>query len=326
MRDHYFGLKTRVQKGFTIVEVMVAMVVSLILLAGVLQVFMGSKQFYSSNDALSRLQENGRFAMEFLARDIRMADFWGCSQISDVTNLLNAGAPDFTSGGIEGADGGAHASGGQIPDTITIRGAFGSGLTVQPDGTNHYGPLPSSEIRIPEGNDIEEGEIVLVSDCESGDIFQVTNANPSGSGQAVHNTGEETPGNSTHELSKVYEGDAQLYKLREIQYLIQDNPAGQPALYRSIDGANPVELVEGIENMQILYGEDTNGDRSADYYVALGDINDIENVVSVRITLTVRTLADFIAIDDQNHNWNGTTDRRVRQEFTSTITIRNRVS
>lgn len=63
------------QRGLTLIEIMVALVLSLFLIAGVIQLFLGSKQTYRFHDALSRLQENGRFALDTMARDIRMADF-----------------------------------------------------------------------------------------------------------------------------------------------------------------------------------------------------------------------------------------------------------
>lgn len=54
------------QRGLTLMEVMVAITISLILLAGVMQIFLGSRQTYRMQDGLARLQENGRFAMDFI--------------------------------------------------------------------------------------------------------------------------------------------------------------------------------------------------------------------------------------------------------------------
>ena len=57
------------------VEILVALLLSLILTTGIIQLFIGSKQTYRFHDALSRLQENGRFAIESMAADIRMAGY-----------------------------------------------------------------------------------------------------------------------------------------------------------------------------------------------------------------------------------------------------------
>lgn len=63
------------QNGFTIVELMVAMVISLILLAGVSQIFLSNRETYRVQSSLSRLQENARFAIDLLRSDISMAGF-----------------------------------------------------------------------------------------------------------------------------------------------------------------------------------------------------------------------------------------------------------
>lgn len=66
---------TRYQHGLTLVEILVALVISMFLVTGVIQLFVGSKQTYRFHDALSRLQENGRLALDTMAADIRMAGF-----------------------------------------------------------------------------------------------------------------------------------------------------------------------------------------------------------------------------------------------------------
>ncbi|MCC6136509.1 MAG: prepilin-type N-terminal cleavage/methylation domain-containing protein [Gammaproteobacteria bacterium] len=63
------------QRGLTLVEILVALVISAFLIAGVIQLFVGSKQTYRGHDALSRIQENGRLALDNMARDIRMAGY-----------------------------------------------------------------------------------------------------------------------------------------------------------------------------------------------------------------------------------------------------------
>ena len=63
------------QRGLSIVELMIALLLGLILLGGVIQVFLSSRQTYSANEAMSRMQENGRFALEFIARSARLAGY-----------------------------------------------------------------------------------------------------------------------------------------------------------------------------------------------------------------------------------------------------------
>ena len=74
------------QLGLTIVELLVALVLSLLLLTGIVQVFLASKQTYATNEAMSVLQENGRFALEFVARSVRMGGY--LEPISTLTRPL----------------------------------------------------------------------------------------------------------------------------------------------------------------------------------------------------------------------------------------------
>ncbi len=320
------------QRGLSLVELMVAITIGLLLLAGVIQVFASTKQTYRVHEGLSRVQESGRFAMEFLTRDLRMAGFWGCTRsTNNLTNHLNfdfdstgngtadsySEALSFNNSGIEGTDN----DGVNNSDRIVIRGAFGTGLNVQPP----FGPTPSADIRTSAGNSLAQGDIVIVSDCQQADVFQITNANPGTSGSITHNTGTGTPGNATQPLSKIYVEDAQIYRAQTLVYTIQNGADNQPALFR-----NGVELVNGINSMQVLYGEDTNASGTANYYVIADNVVDMDNVVSVQISLLVQSDSDNLSTSPQSYTFNGVTstaaDNRLYQVFTSTIAIRNRTS
>ena len=63
------------QNGLSLVELMVGLALGLVLMVGVLQVFLASRQTYASNDAMARLQENGRFGLEFIASSARLAGY-----------------------------------------------------------------------------------------------------------------------------------------------------------------------------------------------------------------------------------------------------------
>jgi len=316
------------QQGVSLVELMVAMALSLVLLAGVVQIYVGSKQSFNVNDSLSRVQENARVAMDFLARDIRMADFWGC--VTGATNLNNdvngGGSLDITLGGLSGSDnGGLNGS-----DSIRLQGAYGSGIIIEAPFMN----TNAAALHVSADNGLSQSDIVMVSDCSSADIFQISNANPDTSGTVDHNTGNATsPGNATGDLSKVYAGDAELYKVRSVTYSIQAGPNGEPALFRN-DGTNNLELVNGVENMQVFYGEDTSNTQTADYYVPAGDVTDMENVVSVKIVLLLRSHLDNVTTGgSQTYNYYtnnaasaiSANDNRLRQTYTSTIAICSRV-
>ena len=63
------------QQGFTLVEIMLAITLSLILMAGVVQVYLSSKTSFNVQNQLSKLQQNQRISVDFLQRDIRQAGF-----------------------------------------------------------------------------------------------------------------------------------------------------------------------------------------------------------------------------------------------------------
>jgi type IV pilus assembly protein PilW len=79
------------QGGLTLIEILVSLAISVLVIAGVLEVYTSSKQTYRVQEASSRLQENGRFAISFIARDLRMAGHVGClSQLSDDNQRLSS--------------------------------------------------------------------------------------------------------------------------------------------------------------------------------------------------------------------------------------------
>jgi len=290
--------------GVSLVEVMIAMLLGLMLMGGILQVFASSRQSYRVHDAVSRMQEGGRMALEIIARDVRMADFWGClSEGGNVVNNLNnagAGYIDFAAGGIGGTEGAAGA-----PDTLILRGGINSGLAVEPP----YGPQASANIKVAAGNDLEQDDIVFVSDCSAGDIFQISNANPSGAGVLVHNTGNASPGNynatnpgcpggNAHCLSQIYGSDASVFSVQEITFTVAPGSEGQPALFRN-----------GQEADQII---------------------DMDSVISIRFAVVTRSYNDNLTGGlTQNYSVLGAdvvaADSRLRQVYTSTVTVRNRL-
>ena len=59
--------------GFSLIELMVAITLGLLLTGGLIQLFTSTKVTFRTNDALARVQENGRFTLEVLKRELREA-------------------------------------------------------------------------------------------------------------------------------------------------------------------------------------------------------------------------------------------------------------
>ena len=76
------------QKGFSLVELMVSILIGLIILAGVIQVVFSGKRAFLSQEDLSFIQENARYAVSVLGKDIRAAGYWGCSGSLTNTSMV----------------------------------------------------------------------------------------------------------------------------------------------------------------------------------------------------------------------------------------------
>jgi type IV pilus assembly protein PilW len=332
------------------VEIMIASLIGVFLLGGLLQIFINSKQTNRVQDGLSRLQENGRFAMEFLGNDIRMAGFLGCNSQATLTNTVTT-PTDFLysfSKAIEGfestsASAWTPAMNAAIPsplggsDVITIRRTVDQGYTVTAhavatasltlDATATTANLKTSGFLTSAG--ANNCTVAVVTDCSAAAVFQVSAI--TGSALAHAAGGSCTLKNATDDLGKTYV-DAQVYPINTLSYYVATNDEGRPSLYRRIGGNNAEELVQGIEKMQILYGVDTDPtpDNSPNYYVSANSVADMTKVVSVRVTLLVVTLDGNLSKQPLPYTYNGATvtpaDRNIRRVFSTTIAVRNRLS
>ncbi len=111
-------------------------------------------------------------------------------------------------------------------------------------------------------------------------------------------------------------------------YYIRTGANGLPAIYQRIGLNAAEELIEGVEGMQILYGEDTDNDSNSDRFLSADQV-DMEEVVAVRISILLQSITDALTTGSQSYTFNGTTvtptDHRVRRVFTTTIALRNRI-
>ena len=76
------------QRGFTLIELMVALGLGVFITAGLLQAYISSKQLSEMEKALSRIQETGRFAMDAIVKDVRMAGYQGCADPEDLDIIV----------------------------------------------------------------------------------------------------------------------------------------------------------------------------------------------------------------------------------------------
>ena len=396
-------------RGFSLVELMVAITIGLIITIAVAQVFLQSQATYRVDEGLARAQENGRFAVEFVSRELRHAGYYGCRAARgkrDIKtedgqfhgwDLYSAARFDITPmlaiplNGIEApgtAPGNTILAGATVPTApaaASIATAAWGGPIAIPNG----GILPGTDaitlLRInpvgiqlaPPFLDIPDftsvfvdhssaalsgltaGDTLFMTDCKVGALFRVSQITTAGATDTLLHDASmnrcpnwlpptRASGNAATANCTGFVMDparAELSRLEFITYYIGVNSNNVPGLFMWRTGPDWVgpaqELVEGVENMQILYGEDTalNADgsrspRSADRYVPASLVANWANVVSARIAFLVRSqnaslTGTEIGWDPTTFNLLGTTvgpinDTQRRRVFTTTVQLRNR--
>ena len=187
----------------------------------------------------------------------------------------------------------------------------------------------------------QASDVLFISDCQTADVFRATTVV---NGAGIQTITHIQPENTSQFLSKPYGTDARVYGFVSSAYFVgnttRTNNRGNPifALYRrDINGAIS-EMVEGVENIQILYGE--RADNGNMRYVAANDVTlDTTKIISVRFALLMHSVNAVNNTDDVAiYNVAGTnigpvgggttvthlSDRRLRRVFVSTVKLRNR--
>ena len=305
----------RRQGGLTLIEIMVAMVVSLILIAGVIQIFVGTRQTYRFQDALARVQENGRYAAEAISRDARLAGFVGCTTLVSVTpNAIPPLAIDYSQDNYIEGDVGPALGAAAGTDVLTLRmlSPNTARLSVDMGGPGDIVTIPAN---IP---GFQNGNVVGIADCNNVDLFTVSGV--AGAGPVTI-----TPNNP---LTKAYLEGTVLSRYREVSYFIAPGASGDLALWRRDDGVD-LELVDGVEDLWLRYGEDLNNDGAPNVYVEAAAVGDWSRVRSLRLSLLLASNEDNVTGGIQPVDFRGAViapaDNRYRQVLTTTIGLRNRL-
>ncbi|MDP9010039.1 MAG: PilW family protein [Pseudomonadota bacterium] len=79
-------------RGFSLVELMVAITLALIVTAGVISVFVGSRSAFEATSGTAALTDGGRFALGFISNSVRGAGYMSCTTAPNIVGTLNAGA------------------------------------------------------------------------------------------------------------------------------------------------------------------------------------------------------------------------------------------
>lgn len=340
------------QAGLTLVELMVAITIGLIITAAVAQVYVSSRTTYTLEEGMARVQENGRFAMEFLTYDLRMAGYTGCNSKLPATSINNIVASPSTAntlipGGLSGyryTGSGGNAVGDWTPTLPTgffMGGEVKAGTDVivvqygSTIDTNLAGPMGNTTAQIQIATtdatrmDIQTDDVLMVSDCLNTDIFRANNA---GVGAGITNIAHPSSVNTVNFLSKPYTNDAQIMKLVSRAYYIGTSSDGQQlALYRRElrrTVVDSLELVQGIEDMRLVYAEDTDANGVPDVYRAPSAVANWNNVIGVRVGMLAITPSTTTTKDENPYELAGIVvpaknDNYRRHAFNATVQFRN---
>lgn len=349
-------VKQRRASGFSIVELMVAILIGLIILAGVIQVVITSKTTFIGQEEMSFIQENARYAVDLIGKDVQSAGYWGCAGVSARVAVAakNTDAPQLLSalpvGGYDGSDyanmpafvktniRGITPSGTATPvypDVLIVRGAEGAMTGIE----SHDGA--SIKIKDNDAFGLSDNAYFVVAgeDCRRMSIVKA--ATVSGDEIAYNATGNCTTAIKPSLLKKTFDCTTAAYEpylpgatvmaYDAKAYYIGNSSAinGFPALKRVIlsnDGVREEELALGVEDMEILYGVAAN-DGNVQYKVAK-DVTAAEwpLVASVQIQLVFRSQsASAQPAVDQEFLGKTYNDGFMRQLVSTTFRLRNRI-
>lgn len=327
------------QSGLSLIELMISITLGLMLMLGVLNVFLGSKGAFVSQQAISRIQESGRFAIDYMNKEIRMAGFLGCASNVDDSKIITTlgSATDFRWDyktivkGYTADDEADLDLEDLVEDTDVLEVVSGSGSQVLITGDTTIDSVTTTPSVCASGG-LCAGDILVASNCQKAQIFQATSV--SGTTElTINHAAGSTPGNATTAWTdKLFSAGAEVIEMRKLLFYIKNNTAGIPSLWLWENGVS-TELVEGVEDMDIQYGIDTDNNNVPDVYEVAADVDDADwiNVKSVHFELLVRTPETTVLPEAQAYSFPlGSAavtagDRAMRQVFVSTVAVRSRL-
>jgi len=351
------------QRGFTIVELMVAMTLALLIIAAVGALYVTTKQTFRVQDNASGMDEVLRAVEEDMSREIRKAGYFGCFRWKDKVTppyALTAREPTAQNGKYTLPKDGTEVKLGAQYD---VRGGTASSTTVSPvqSGVSivagseflsiSYGqPLAYLATDLPTGIDplvlngpidVKTGQPLLVSTCDGltlmrsdteGKVSTIAH-NPAAGDNIVY-------GDPVMAYPRLLQGSTVMGFQSAVYFLGQQSGSPQSLYLLSPDNSTtPAQpLAANVEQLNFQYGIDMGGANLA--YVSAGAIaaTDWDKVRAVRVGLVVRSnddsLSETAAGAGIGYTWdsangrytssNTGTDRRLRKAHVFTVAIRGR--
>jgi len=270
--------------GFTLVELMIALVLGLIVIGGSLALFVSQRVTSRMSGQMVDIQSEGRIALDALARDLRSAGDFGCWPVSNpIDGRLNQMVFDVYKGGVRGFDDGAallataasnelyglssvKAASPDASSIVMLNGIFGSVTNTAADMSAEHDDL----VVIAPAQAFKANDVAVVTDCINWVKFQVTNVTDGSAAGTVNLAHEGSAlnvwggGNQLPALGAAFRKDSTVGRFDSIWWFI--GTVGQKhGLYRFSprDGA-PILVSDKVLGMQIRYDVDTNADGMAE--------------------------------------------------------------
>lgn len=374
-------IKIVIQKGLSLVELMISLAVGSIITVGIVQLFGANSETYNVMMGQSRMQESARFALDFISRDIQKAGYRGCFSNNEQLywTILDPESLPYEFDlrwGVEGYD----ASGvdiwspalTELPNTDDANSVFVAGTGIDLDqiitGTDVLTlrnivqqdieirlaidmPTSREDIQVVappdgiEGLGFNELDLALIHDCEKATIFHATDIDDTTNAPNITIEHSLDPTDvwrnsfQTLAIKNSFETDAIVSGIETHTYYIApgtgtNNSGNTPlSLWRKAGTSAPVELVEGVEDLQVLFGVSTDADLTPNQYLLANEVVDWKEVTTIRVTVVANTVDDVGGTTTPTHTCdvqqcyegepsNGV-DGLIRRSFTQTVKLRN---
>lgn len=290
--------------GFTITELMIALVIGSFLIAGVLGVYVSNVTTSQVQQNLMQLQQSSQLAFTLLGKDAQHAGFSGCANMmrQRVRTVLNGPIPDWLSwnGGLRGYEQGAvpaMAAGVTVlanTDAVYLMYGRGTSASVVSHNIAANPPLVVNQLA---GAGIVAGDVVIGCDSRMAAIFQVTQIAGNG---IFHAVGAGTPGNASNAFGMGANGVAiaqslspdagTVMPLESVGWFVGSSN-GVTSLYRTSLQAGQMqneEIIRGVSNFQLQYLL-----RDGVGYVNAPAVTDWEQVIAIRATIVLAQQANM---------------------------------
>jgi type IV pilus assembly protein PilW len=287
--QHSLGLRRPAEAGVTLIELMVALLLGLILIGGAIQVFVSNRAAYAFNEGFSRLQENGRFALDTIDYHARLAGYLGCLSGVTIFNNLDdpAEVPFNLAEGLIGyeADGTApdetFAAADSnpansddttdwtptLPDELDNSVIPGSDVLivrhVNPSSYALLSPFSSATLvsAIAPDDAFQNGDIAVASDCQKASVFQVTAVAGAAGDITLAHTATGTPGNAAGtadwDTDQQYAAGAQVARAETWAFYVGASDAGPPALFQQRLVVDPMATTASFEREEVVEAVET---------------------------------------------------------------------